>query len=259
MNYFSLVFLLMVNYYRTECEKIKLYKDINTIYWINGVEVNIEAYQSLENRKIIREKDSESYRLLEWYSIGYPVVIESETKTKPSNKSFFHFTQKGFYAQVQMLTIDQKRLVIQQIKKVHNICVDLNQINELKVSRFDCEIELYGDNDDDLNVLSGYVRSFKTDPLRIEFKYGNDSKEQQLLKNYLSDKINDIELFCEISSYKYGYHNHHKVKIQLFKPVLKFLLFFFIKKFLLYHYSRTFIVMMDQTFFRIKKTVLKVS
>jgi hypothetical protein len=217
MKFYSVVFLFMLNIYSFECQKNKLYKDISTLYMVNGEKVYIEAYHSLEDRKILKDKDYENYRLLEWHSIGYPVIVENESKIKSFNKSLFHFTQKTFYTSVQMLTNDQKILIAQEIKKVHNICIDIKQISELKLSKFECEIELYGNSEDDIR---GSIRSFKTDSLRLEFKHGNDSKEQKLFKDYLSERISDVKFFCEISSNKFGYENSHfKLMIQLIKPV----------------------------------------
>ena len=79
-------------------------------------EVDVEAYHSKENDEILIENNPKKYRHLRWFSIGYTIIVESESNFNRT-KSLFHFTSKGFYASIQMLTNGQKRMLMNEIKK----------------------------------------------------------------------------------------------------------------------------------------------
>jgi predicted transcriptional regulator len=157
--------------------------------------------------------------LYKWYSLGSPIIIESESKINKSKKSFFHFTQKGFYAIIKMLTNGQKISIIEEIKKVYNISIEMHQIIELKPNKFECELEINGDTEDEISILQGSVVSFKSSfQLKLEFRASNN--EQNWMKNYLPERIEDLEFYCEISSKENSFENYQfKLNIQLKNPV----------------------------------------
>ena len=152
---FSVVILLLIQFYAFDCEvgqKASLNKDLSAILEIDDHVVDLEAYHSKENKEILKEKNSQEYRHLKWFSIGYPIIVESESKLT-KNKSLFHFTSKGFYASIQMLTNGQKRMIMNEIKKTHNVRVKKNQIVELKLDKFKCEFELFGESEEETSIL----------------------------------------------------------------------------------------------------------
>ena len=117
---YSVIILLLIQVYAFDCQegqKNYLTRDFSIILEIDDNEVNLEAYHSNENKEIIMTKNSQEYRHLRWFSIGYPIIVESESKIKKT-KSLFHFTSKGFYASIQMLTNGQKRMIMNEIKKL---------------------------------------------------------------------------------------------------------------------------------------------
>ena len=142
-----------------------------------------------------------------------------QPKINKSKKSFFHFTQKGFYAIIKMLTNGQKISIIEEIKKVYNISIEMHQIIELKPNKFECELEINGDTEDEISILQGSVVSFKSSSqLKLEFRASNN--EQNWMKNYLPERIKDLEFYCEISSKENGFENNQfKLNIQLYNPV----------------------------------------
>ena len=217
---YSVVILLLIQLYSFDCEvnqKALLNKDISAILEIDDDVVDLEAYHSKENKEILKEKNSQEYRHLKWFSIGYPIIVESESKLT-KNKSLFHFTSKGFYASIQMLTNGQKRMIMNEIKKIHNVSVEMNQIVELKPDKFECEFELIGESEEETSILKGKVKSFKLTPLRIDFEASSD--EIKWMKNYLLERKEDIEIYCDIGSDKNGFEiNNFKLGLQLNKPV----------------------------------------
>jgi hypothetical protein len=196
-----------------------LYQDLITILVANGKEITLEAYHTEQNQRILSENNTNKYRNLKWYSLGSPIIIESESKINKSKKSVFHFTQKGFYAIIKMLTNGQKRSIIEEIKKVYNISIEMHQIIELKPNKFECELEINGDTEDEISILQGSVVSFKSSSqLKLEFRASNN--EQNWMKNYLPERIKDLEFYCEISSKENGFENNQfKLNIQLYNPV----------------------------------------
>ena len=191
--------ILIIKFNFFDCQNLMV-RDVKISLVIDGEKINLEAYHSKEDKKIIKEKDKDSYQYLEWYSIGIPVVIESERSKIDNSKSFFHFTSNSFYGSIQMLTSEQKQLIVQEIKNIHNITVRENQIEDLKPSKLKCKMTLFGSNENEESQLQGEVKSFKSYPLKLELNGRNDSLEQKWLEKALSENKEDIEIFCDISS-----------------------------------------------------------
>ena len=215
-KFISTLIILSIKIYFFECHKEILYKDLSTSIVIDEQEANLEAYHSKENEEILNENNAKKFRHLKWFSIGYPVIIESESKIS-KNKSLFHFTKKGFYVSIQLLTNGQKRIIINEIKKVHNISVEMSQIIEMKPDNFECELELNGDIEEDSSVLRGKVKSFKFAPFKIEFEASND--EIIWMKKFLSERVEDIIIMCDMSLEEINFKNF-KLGIQSYKPVI---------------------------------------
>jgi hypothetical protein len=212
VNLISILILLLIKFHALNCQinQKELKKDISATIVIDDQEIDIEAYHYKENEDILNENNTKKHRHLQWFSIGYPMIIESESKFS-KNKSFFHFTKDGFYASIQMLTNSQKRVIINEVKKVHNITIEMNQIIELIPRQFACEFELFGDTEEESSIIKGSVKSFKFNPIKIEFTAKN---EKDWMKKYISEKIQDIQIVCEISKGDHGFINSH-VKLRL--------------------------------------------
>jgi hypothetical protein len=202
MKVYATFVLLILQIYCLECQTIR---DIKISLIIDDEKLNLEGYLTKEDKMIITKKEIDSYKYLEWFSIGIPVIIESERSKLDKSKSFFHFTSEYIYTSIQMLTSEQKQSIVEDIKINHNIIVRENQIENFKLSKFKCKMRLYGENEDENSELSGEVQSFKSYPLKLEFKVGNTSAEQKWLKKSLSESKEDIEMFCDISSNKYRF------------------------------------------------------
>ena len=146
--------LLLIEVYPFNCQvnqRNVLYEYLSTILVVNENDVYLEAYDSKENKEILNENNPQKYRDLKWFSIGYPIIIENK------NKSMLHFTEKGFYLSIQMLTNEQKGKIIDEISSVYNISIETNQIIELKPNKFECELKLNRDTKEGLTFLQGKI------------------------------------------------------------------------------------------------------
>jgi hypothetical protein len=123
--------------------------DLTVDFQQDGETIQLKAFKSHENDLIIKEKNIQSYGRLKWYSIGSPLLV----KLKSNDSEFiFQFNRRGFYARIEMLTISHKQLLIAEVKRVYNITIGLNQIDDLILSSFTCEIPIHkghNSNEDD--------------------------------------------------------------------------------------------------------------
>ena len=114
--------------------------DLTVDFVHDGGVVQLTAFKSPENDKILAENNSKNYGKLKWYSIGYPLLVKTKSK---ENEFFFHFTRSGFNARIQMLTNEHKRLFIDQVKNVYNISIRIDQIDHLILSSLKCSIPMH--------------------------------------------------------------------------------------------------------------------
>jgi hypothetical protein len=157
---------------------------------LNDERSSFEVFHTKENENILERKDEKKYKFLKWYSIGQPVLIESLRSLRDKRISLFHFTNKGFYATIQILSDEQKELIIQEIKKVHKIDILKNRIDELKLNKFECGITIPNDEGDVLNI-NGTVMSFLSiSELKINFQATNNSLEYKTFKETVGHAFN---------------------------------------------------------------------
>ena len=117
-----------------------------------------------------------------------------------------------------MLTNSQKRMIINEIKQIHNVSVKINQIVELKPKTFECELELFGDSEEEKSYVKRKVTSFKSTQFTIEFNAS--SNEIKWMKTCLSERKEDIEINCDIGSDENGLNrNNLKLGLQFNNPV----------------------------------------
>ena len=145
MNIFYLWFILsikLVSVYLTENlhDKAFLVPDLRVDFQQDGEIIQLEAFKSHENDLIMKEKNVQSYEKLKWYSIGNPLFV----KVKSNDSEYiFQFNRRGFYARIEMLTVKHKQLLIDEVKRVYNKTIGLNQIDHLILSSFSCEIPIH--------------------------------------------------------------------------------------------------------------------
>ena len=213
MNFFLILLILSLINISMPNENNSKNPDLVTTLMINDESFVLEAYPSEFNQKIFAEKNIKLNKKLKWFSMGHPILIASESKSKLNKtKSIFHFTSEGFYASIQTLTKEQKYLLVEEAKQKYNFDAQIHQIVDLKLKDFVCELYLFGyDNDREKiieTILHGKVKTFKSSNLLLQFDYKNDSQEIKLFKEYLLEiNNNDLRLDCEITPEGFGKFN----------------------------------------------------
>ena len=145
MNINHLLLILsikLVSVCSTENLQVKrlLEPDLRVDFKQGGETIKLEAFKSHENDLIIKEKNVQSYEKLKWYSIGNPFLV----KVKSNDSEYiFQFNSRGFYARIEMLTTNHKQLLVDEVKRVYNLTIGLNQIDHLILSSFSCEIPIH--------------------------------------------------------------------------------------------------------------------
>jgi hypothetical protein len=128
MNINHLLLILSIKLFSvcsTENLQVKrlLEPDLRVDFQQDGETIPLEAYKSHENDLIMKEKNVQSYEKLKWYSIGNPLIV----KVKSNESEFiYRCTDRGFYARIEMLTTNHKKLLIDEVKRVYNMSIGLN-------------------------------------------------------------------------------------------------------------------------------------
>jgi hypothetical protein len=148
---------------------------------LNDERSSFEVFHTKENENILERKDEKKYKFLKWYSIGQPVLIESLRSLRDKRISLFHFTNKGFYATIQILSDEQKEFIIQEIKKVHKIDILKNQIDELNLNKFECGFT-FRDDDGEVLSINGLMSFRSFGKFQIDFQAANNSLEYNIFK-----------------------------------------------------------------------------
>jgi hypothetical protein len=156
---------------------------------------SIEVFKSTENDLIINGGKKHDFRKLKWYSMGKPIVIRTKSN-KYKNESFVHLQSEGFYLNIQLLSKEHKKLIIQSINKTYGIPVELYQIIEIPFKKFECDFHV--NHDDTEFILHGFAKKFKRFPLKVDFQA--DENEMKFLHNSLSNNLNELELDCKYKS-----------------------------------------------------------
>ena len=144
--------------------------DLITSYKENGLEFQLEAFRLSKNSEIITH---ENLGRQKWFSVGRPQFIETTVNKK---ESIFHSTSNGIYANIELLTDEQKRLLAQTATNKFKINITSENIKTLKLSCFKCMIKLVYDNDTELSDIHGEIKSFDRFPLRIIFKMNQEER-----------------------------------------------------------------------------------
>ena len=198
MNYWLISFSFFIYFNLNYCNETSTDQpaDLEVDFNYHGEMFDLQAFKSSENDKILVENSSINHNKLRWYSIGVPLLLK--TKFDEKEESLFHFTRRGFSAQIQMLTTEQKKLLAQEVKRKYKIDIELNQIDNLILSSFTCKIHVH--NNTDQSEINGSVKSFRRFPLRIDFIAPiGISKEIEWFNQSLPDG-ESIQLDCVIST-----------------------------------------------------------
>lgn len=182
--------------------------DLSTSYKEDGREFHIEAFKLLQNEKY---ENSKSYEKQKWFSIGFPRLVETNQKER-----IFHFTEKGFYVHIEMLTDKQRSLLIAKMSSSSkNFTYNIDQINNLILTCFQCVIKvpIEGSNED--SEIPGAVSSFKVFPLRMDFSAINGTEERKQFNKALAKE--DIEINCSLKTK----HFYSEFKLHTEKSVIR--------------------------------------
>jgi hypothetical protein len=175
--------------------------DLPDLVVIQSVEqrtVQIEAFKSHENDKIMAKSDSKYLKHLMWVSVGSPRLVPMFDRTDDEEK-LFHFTNEGFYSHVEMLTVQQRELFRLEIEHKHSIKISIRQIVNLPLLRFSCGLRIH-DNGTQV-LVTGAVTNFQVFPLRVDFLAPLQSYGRRLIESALENEdAFDLPISCEISS-----------------------------------------------------------
>ena len=193
-TYFSsslLTLLLILVTIKRRTEGLKTSPDITTNVFVDDKEFQLEAFSWNQNDKILAKNNIKYYGKLKWFSLGNPVLVKVKDR-------LFHYSSNGFYTHIQLLTNEHKKLLAKKAKKVYNIEIEFDQIVDMPITAFTCEIDLK-DNKTEL-TLKGEVKSFKSFPLRMNFKLDMTSNEAEIFNKSITRNETDFELKCKIDS-----------------------------------------------------------
>ena len=199
MNYLVLI-LFILNLLNGNCETDggEQEADLVVDYFENGLIHGLEAYKSNGNDNILKENTSLNYNKLRWFSIGYPLLVK--TKISNNNENLFHFNPRGFSVSIQMLTNEHKKLLVEEVKRKYKIAIELKQIDNLYLSTFTCKITIFNpSNSTQFSDLPGAVSSFRTYPLRLDFKVHKGSNELEWFNRSLAES-ESVQMDCDVSS-----------------------------------------------------------
>ena len=150
-----------------------------------GRTVQLEAFRSTANDGILNEHNSAEYGRLFWVSIGSPKFIRSGVPGT-NQSAIFHKSRDGFYAQIQMLTEDQRQLFASAVRQKYNITVSINQVVNLILSTFECSLTEH-DRNRNKYLLKGAVKNFHEFPLAMTFPAREDNEDYTLFSRLLHE------------------------------------------------------------------------
>ena len=164
--------------------------------------IHLDAFKSTSNDEILLKNETSDYSKLKWVAIGNPKFMMTPNRKNKTLKSIFHFTPERFYAYIGMLTIKQKEAIANAIKNKYGVTVLLEQIVNLILSRFECN--LYFESENQKLFIKGEVNQFRSFPLQINFNAFSNSFERKMFQERLNrndaDYESDLEFQCDIAA-----------------------------------------------------------
>jgi hypothetical protein len=212
----NLVFVLfLINLLKCNCETEgdeQEEADLTVDYFENGFPYVLQAYKNKRNERIFKENNSLNYHHLEWFSIGHPILVKTNTSNNIQN--LFHFNPRGFSANIQMLTSEHKKTLVEEVNRKYNISIHSNQIISLqysKFSKFSCKILMHNsDNPNELTYIDGDAIPSSSQTLRIDFKAPKGSKDITWFNQSLQEN-ESIQMDCEINAKKFNFSSKFRL------------------------------------------------
>lgn len=167
------------------------FPDLITSYKANGHEIQLEGFKYFKNSENITV---DNFGKQKWFSIGKPSFIETKIK---GNEVVFHESAYGFYANIEMLTDEQKILLVKSASNKFKSNFTSDHIKNLKLSCFKCVINLLNEDGSSMSDVYGEVKSFDQYPFRINLKM-NEAEKTKFKK--LLTANDSLEFDCDLKS-----------------------------------------------------------
>ena len=151
---------------------------------------NIEIFKPVSNEPILKEKNASQYEKLKFYSFGKPTLVASD------QNNIFHFTSKGFYIQVEVLTKLQRNLIQEELETKYSVDLNENQIKSLAPTKFECRLEI---ECDEFLYLDGITLNTNEYPLRVHFNASKNSKEMKCIQTIIKEDEDDFSFDCHLA------------------------------------------------------------
>ena len=97
---------------------------------------------------------------------------------------------------IQLLSEEHKKLIIQSINKTYGILVELYQIIEIPFKKFECDFHVNHDGKE--SILKGVAKVFTRFPLKVDFQANEN--EMKFLYYLVSKNLNELQLDCKYIS-----------------------------------------------------------
>jgi microcystin-dependent protein len=165
----------------------------------NDQTTHLQAWKSSNNDAIIQSLKTEDYKKLSWVALGSPTLRKSRAINKDATNQIFHYNNDMIYAFVDMLTDNQKLIIVQAIKDKYSFDkINESQVLNLILSRFDCSIKLK--NGIRPRIMRGEVKNFYEYPLKLTFDAPIGSEHREIFEKLDESKALDLDLECEIEA-----------------------------------------------------------
>ena len=170
--------------------------DLTSIIETSSGAFQLEAYKSVNNDRIIRNVSNEKVSQLFWVSVGQPTLVKKKSPSNRTSEKIFHSSNYGFTTYIDMLTTAHRNVLLSTVNKKYHIKVDVSQIVNLILSKFECLLTMYDENGKKY-LLKGNVFDFRHFPLRMNFQAPLRSAERRV---FLLQDESDLDFMCTMAS-----------------------------------------------------------
>jgi len=161
--------------------------------------IHLQAWKSISNDAIINSLKVQDYKKLSWVALGNPTLKKSKAIKKNRTSQIFHYNDYIIYAFVEMLTNNQKLMIVDAIKNKYGFdTIDKSQVVNLILSRFDCFLKLKDGNRP--RLMRGEVKNFYEYPLKLVFDAPIGSIHRETFEKLDENENVDLDLECEIEA-----------------------------------------------------------
>ena len=81
----------------------------------NDQMIHLQAWKSVNNNDIINSLKAQDYEKLSWVSLGNPTLKKTKAINKDGISQVFHYNNDKVYAFVEMLTDNQKLIIVDAV------------------------------------------------------------------------------------------------------------------------------------------------